>query len=99
VWGLDARGRTPIDATVVGASFDEDHPLSRRIVAVQPNTAAARAGVVAGDIVARVQGRDVDQVANGVTRTLIGLALTESRRADIAVLRGGVPLTMTLALE
>lgn len=98
VWGLDVRGRPPLDVRALGMTFADDHPFSRRIAVLEPKGPAERAGLHVGDVFESVGGKSVTEVGNGIVRNYLALLLTAEPAIPITVTRGTtlVPLTFHL---
>lgn len=98
VWGLDARGKPALDTRVLAMTFDDDHPFSRLVTAVEPKGAAERAGVRAGDVFESVGGRAMTECGNGVVRHWLALRATEDKTVPIVVSRAGSPVPLAFRL-
>lgn len=66
------------------------------VVAVRPSGPAARAGVVAGDVIRSVNGRDI-QSLDDFTEALA--ALHAGQRAELVIARGGASMTLALTAD
>lgn len=99
VWGLDARGKKPLDVKALGLTMADDHPFSRQVAVVEPKGAAERAGVRVGDVFESISGRPLAEVGNGVVRNYLGLLLTTHKRVPFVMTRGATVVPLVFALE
>lgn len=99
VWGLDVRGKPSLDVRALGMTLADDHPFSRRIVAVEPKGIADRGGLHVADVLVKVGDRSVEELGNGTARSYLALILTEQKRVPVVVLRGEVATPRVLSVE
>jgi len=95
VWGLDLRGQPALDTRSLGFTLAEDHPFSRRIVALEARGPAERSGLRVGDVIDDVGGRSVAELGNGVVRSYLALRLLEEPRVAVTVTRGDASVPVT----
>jgi Do/DeqQ family serine protease len=86
-FGVVVQDLTPDLAAALGV----DAGRGALVAAVEPESAAAAAGLREGDVILRLDGRPVTSAAE--IRTRFGL-MRVSARVELAVLRGGRPLTL-----
>jgi Do/DeqQ family serine protease len=91
LFGVGVQDLTPD----LAQAFDLDHRGGAMVTKVEPRSSAARAGLAVGDVVVRVNGREV---VNGADlRNQIGLMRVGSR-VDLDVLRDGRALSLSAKL-
>jgi len=88
VLGIETQDITP----ELAAAFQLDNPQGAVVARVQPDSAAAAAGMQAGDIITQLDGKPVHNSAD--VRTRIGL-LRIGDKLDIRVLRDNRELRLT----
>ncbi len=100
VWGLDLRGKPSLDTGTLGLTLADDHPFSRRVVAVEPRGPAERVGVKPGDVFMTVGDKSVTEVGNGIVRSYLALLLASAgtKAVPIVVDRGGSSVALTFRL-
>ena len=99
VWGLDVRGKKPLDVKALGLTMADDHPFSRQVAVIEPKGAAERAGLRVGDVFESVGEKPLADVGNGIVRNYLALLLTTQKSVPIAVTRAGAALPLTFKLE
>jgi Do/DeqQ family serine protease len=91
LFGVGAQDLTPD----LAQAFDLDRRGGAMVTKIEPRSSAARAGLAVGDVVVRVNGREVISAAD--LRNHIGLMRVGSR-VDLDVLRDGRPLSLSAKL-
>jgi hypothetical protein len=99
VWGLDVRGKPPLDVRALGLTLADDHPFSRQISVIEPKGAAERAGLRVGDVFESVGEKSVAEVGNGIVRNYLALLLTTQKSVPIGISRGGNVATLAFRLD
>lgn len=82
---LDSQRRaTPFWENRSGISFEKNGPSAFDIIAVQPDGAAAKLGIVAGDRILVVNGRAVEYISGGDLTHIFGAAAGTNVRLRVA---------------
>ncbi|HEY2555058.1 MAG TPA: aspartyl protease family protein, partial [Candidatus Cybelea sp.] len=82
---LDSQRRaTPFWENRSGISFEKNGPSAFDVIAVQPRSAAAGLGIVAGDRILAVNGRAVEYISGGDLTHLFGAAAGTNVRLRVA---------------
>jgi len=94
--GAAARARGGLGATLAEASYEEIGLRGLAVRAVEPEGAAARAGLAIGDLLLRADGRSLTKAPE-----LTDLVRSAPRGQVIAldILRGGRPLRLSLRID
>ncbi len=91
LFGVGVQDLTPD----LAQAFDLDHRAGAMVTKVEPRSSAARAGLAVGDVVVRVNGREVVNAAD--MRNQIGL-MRVGTRVEIEALREGRPVSLSAKL-
>ncbi|WP_424470799.1 DegQ family serine endoprotease [Parvibaculum sp.] len=84
----------PVDADLA-TSLSLDKPKGALVAEVTPGSPAAKSGIVAGDVVVKVNGADMEDV-RAVSRTVADLR--PGTKADIVLWRGGKAKSISVAI-
>ena len=92
VLGIGAQGITP----ELASAFNLPSTNGAAVTQVIPNSAAAQAGILAGDILVSVNGNPI-KTANDVVNTIAFLRVDS--KININILRKGKPITVSVTLS
>jgi predicted aspartyl protease len=92
-----ARRATPIPKNRLGLAFEKDEPGAFDVIAVKPGSAAATAGIVAGDRIIAIDGKRADDFSRA---DLVGIvAQAPGTAVSLRVLHSGTARDVTLTLR
>jgi hypothetical protein len=91
-----ARRATPIPSNRLGLGFEKNEPGAFDVIAVKPGSAAAAAGIVAGDRIVAIDGKDAADFSRA---DLVGIvAQAPGTAVTLRILHSGTTRDVTLTL-